>query len=363
MQTIELLEENLDLLFGEGSDEKFLDSWSLEGPKRGKKKEQMDERLHKEWMAVVEKIDMNQMDTIKPTRVIDFQFLDYSNLKFKSPNGLLERAWFFNVSGTEDANVRFVLHGHTFVKWSERLGMEARERSSRLSQVNVRLAIRGEHGWQQDPSGFSMIPINQSLKNWRTYFSDMTTWRNVLWEWQPGIGGRLPDYEDKSDESMLLYQRIQRLIEKADRELVQQNACVSAYNLPDMKAKIRGSGEPVDTFEVVFTTPTEGRAMQMLEPVSDRAFSFPVDISLKTIQHDEARSFWVQNFSSNNNRVKWTLFEVALQEDYGDLFGVGETARLDLLRAKLDHDSTGFVDIAAFNIVTRKQGLRRTLEC
>ena len=81
-----------------------------------------DERRRRIWEHVCGLLDQGidaARAKIKPTRIMDFPFCDVGGLDLAKENGLLERAWVFEVEGVRQ-NTRLILHGHMFVEWPKR---------------------------------------------------------------------------------------------------------------------------------------------------------------------------------------------------------------------------------------------------
>jgi hypothetical protein len=131
-------------------------------------------------------------------------------------DGILERAWVFKVAHNDDA--RLILHGHTFLPWSERKNEAPENRADRLTSLNWRLATRSKKGhWESDPCGQPVLPVNPVLRQkWRSALREKSASPEKLeastWSWRTCP---LLDADRDQPNSQHEYEKMEKLLKIA----------------------------------------------------------------------------------------------------------------------------------------------------
>jgi len=107
---------------------------------------------------------------IIPTIVIDWPFLDEGtspHLNLTKDEALFERGWVFQVEGFD---ARLMIHGHTFLKWSERTGKHVQNQADNLTSVNYRIAMRDNAygSWKQNDEDTGRFFLKSAKTRFRT---------------------------------------------------------------------------------------------------------------------------------------------------------------------------------------------------
>ncbi len=123
---------------------------------------------------------------IIPTLIIDFPFCDTGpdGLNLTKDEGLFERGWILRVEGSD---TRLMIHGHTFLKWSERAGKPVRNRADDLTSVNYRIAVldNASGSWKQNDGGTPYLPVNCNVP-WQSQYRGNRA--NAVWRWREWRG-------------------------------------------------------------------------------------------------------------------------------------------------------------------------------
>ncbi|EKX41502.1 hypothetical protein GUITHDRAFT_112475 [Guillardia theta CCMP2712] len=207
------------------------------------------------WEEICDLIDSDQHKTnISATVVVDFPFRDMSGKNgLRLDDGLLERAWFFKING--DLDKRFVLHGHTFMRWSQRLPIPAKERAAELTSVNMRLALfeKSTGGWRQMKSGETLVPYNEQLKqSWKSYYFNegLRVQDDIKWKWSNP--SQIPRADAYKPKSKLIYERIRKLLALAQDNIFRNVPILEAQSMSQTNKRIRGSRETIQELELYF---------------------------------------------------------------------------------------------------------------
>jgi hypothetical protein len=123
---------------------------------------------------------------IIPTVIIDFPFCDTGpgRLNLRKDDGLFERGWVFRVV---ESNTRLMIHGHTFLKWSERARKPVKNRADELTSVNYRMAVldNASGSWKQNDGGTPYLPVNCDVQ-WQSQYRGNHA--NAVWRWREWRG-------------------------------------------------------------------------------------------------------------------------------------------------------------------------------
>jgi hypothetical protein len=181
---------------------------------------------------------------IIPTIVIDWPFLDEGcppHLNLTKGEALFERGWVFQVEGFD---TRLMIHGHTFLKWSERTGKHVRNRANDLTSVNYRIAVRDNATscWSQDHSGTPYVPVNCGVQ-WQQHYRGNRAQAVWKWrEWRDDEAGfpRADLVQGRSLDAFmkLKYKRMQTLLRLAAEAHYEET-----YSKHDTNKKIRSHGQ------------------------------------------------------------------------------------------------------------------------
>jgi hypothetical protein len=189
---------------------------------------------------------------IIPTVIIDFPFCDTSpgGLNLTKDEGLFERGWVFRVEGSD---TRLMIHGHTFLKWSERAGKPIGNRADDLTSVNYRIAVldNASGSWKQNDGGTLYLPVNCDVQWQKQYGGNRA---NVIWKWREWRGdvAGIPR-ADLSQGTRLdavnkqKYKRVHTLL-----QLVAEGQYAETYSKHETNKAIRSHGqlEVVDEMDI-----------------------------------------------------------------------------------------------------------------
>jgi len=150
------------------------------------------------------------------------------HMNFRKADGLLERGWVFELHGLA-SNIRLILHGHTFRKWSTRGEIGVDSRADELTSVNWRIAEFNpvNRTWSQDSRGNECLPLKRDVP-WRQHYTNGSH-EAVIWKWREGRDDEegFPQADlvgpgNRVDDNFRqVYRRVQtllRLIESTDYE-------------------------------------------------------------------------------------------------------------------------------------------------
>ena len=342
--------DEISMLFSDGDahDELYRDSSN----------QMVNDEIYARWLELCDLIDSDQYkNSVSTSVVIDFPFKDMSNNGLKLEDGLLERAWFFKFNRSTMKDLRFVLHGHTFMKWSTRLKTLPSKRAAELTSVNMRLAFFDDSAgrWQQMKHGQTILPTKPELKNsWKSYYFNqgLLIQEDIQWRWS--IPSHIPRADTKNESSKKMYERIRKLLMLAEESILKHVPIIETGSVLQTNKKIRGSSEEVHEMEIF--APPDVR----IETDSFGASSTYLDSQLK-IQNEAARAFWMEYFF-NSESVPWNTFLLALKEEYPQHFESLEVAGINQLRSDLDPDNASIVTMSHYNIFTKKASIEVKLE-
>jgi hypothetical protein len=178
-----------------------------------------------EWEKINEILrqgNQNDLERIELRRTIDFPYADACprgckcdgnfHLNLDRNDSILERAWVFQIDN--ESHVRLILHGHTFLKWSDRGHWPVENRADALTSLNWRLAVLSARGWRSDSSGETVLPLDGNLqKKWREYFRSHER-ETIFWNWRgDGPEGLVPKADKRRPHGeRSIYERMRGLL-------------------------------------------------------------------------------------------------------------------------------------------------------
>jgi hypothetical protein len=144
-----------------------------------------------------------------------------------------------------------MIHGHTFLKWSERTGKHVQNRADDLTSVNYRIAVldNASGSWKQNDGGTLYLPVNGDVQWQKQYGGNRA---NVIWRWREWRGDEagIPR-ADLSQGTRLdtgnkqKYKRVQTLL-----QLVDEGQYSETYSMHETNKTIRSHGQLVDEMDI-----------------------------------------------------------------------------------------------------------------
>jgi hypothetical protein len=300
--------------------------------------------------------------------IIDFSFRDLSKngLHLSEADALFERSWVYEIKGA-GGKTRLILHGHTFRSWNKRKSYPAKVRANYLTSANWRLADQTPTlAWEQDAFGDTVLPRDRDLRDWRSYYNQPSKHKEIEWNWREDD---LPRKEGRDQNNLQMYNKIKILLTLADGMEIAETLSKKQTN-----RRIRGgNGDIADEIEVHhlkenLSSQSAGHAvLESIQPspgipTLEPSRPHKPGVAVK-LTHTEAQSFWEENFPGEVS-VTWAELHAALKEDFADVIEGIVNVKYGLigLQKKLDVNGNDTIMLMHFNIFTKKNGVRGTLQ-